>query len=370
VVATTAITDWLTAHLAQPWLLTLAALVPLLWLHWWRGNRRRRRDLRQWLGEQPLLRLPYRRPGRFALGLAVLCLVIVNAEPLWGTNPHVESMAGRDLFVVLDVSRSMLAEDRPPRSRLDRAKRSVRELLDHLQSRGGGHRVGIILFAGRAKLVCPLTADYDHLRFALAQAHPDQLGSERLTSQEPQVGTSYGPAVELALQQPELENRTELDFLLITDGDDLAGDAAAVAVRMQNSKTHWHLYGVGETKETWIPSGNPTSPFMLVEDPNDPTPKRATTQRRDDVLQRMANISRATLLLEDATTQQPLVQWWQRSIPERPSAPWLSDPRSVKQHQYAWFLGAALVLLVFEMFWGEGRFRSDGGRGFSIGRDG
>lgn len=348
---------WLNEHFATPWLLTLAGVWLFLPLLWWWSNRRRRRALRAWLGEQPLLYQPRRWPARLALWGAAVGLVLTAAGPLGGTAPEVENLLGRDLVIVLDVSRSMLAEDRPPYSRLERAKSRVRELLDHLQNQGGGHRIGIIIFAGQARLLCPLTADYEHLRFALSQAHPDLLGpGGRLSAQEPAVGTSFRPAVELALQQPAVEGRPEMDFLFITDGDDLAGDAESAASLIRSSRLPWHLYGVGvPDKPAWIPSGNPESPFLLLEDPNTPNPQRATTQRRDELLKQMGTTAQAALLLEDFTPQ-PLVSWWQRTMPERPPSSWLSDPRSIRVHLAPWFFAAVLVLLVVEIIWGEGFF--------------
>src|SRR2546423_762369 len=111
-----------------------------------------------------------RPPGRWrtgvgwALGLAVLAAG--TAGPHWGLGPPPPTAPGRDVVVVLDLSRSMLAQDALP-SRLGRAKDALRELADAVQARGG-HRLGLVVFAGQAAVVCPLTHDYDHFRAKLA----------------------------------------------------------------------------------------------------------------------------------------------------------------------------------------------------------
>jgi hypothetical protein len=178
-----------------------------------------------------------------------------------------------------------------------------------------------------------------------------------LSAHEPPVGTSFLPAVEMALQQPPLENRTELDFLFITDGDDLAQDAQRAAERMRTSGHRWHLYGIGDPDQpARIPSGDPQAPFVLIDDPDSPTPKPATTQRRDAILQAMARTAQARLRLEDGSPQ-PLVRWWQEEIQSCPPAPWLADARLLREHQGGWFLLAALLLLLVEGVWGDGTFR-------------
>src|SRR5207245_5910345 len=72
----------------------------------------------------------------------------------------------RDLVAVLDLSRSMLAEDLLP-NRFERGKQALEELSYAIQQRGG-HRLALVAFAAQAKLVCPLTHDYDHFRAVLA----------------------------------------------------------------------------------------------------------------------------------------------------------------------------------------------------------
>ena len=70
-------------------------------------------------------------------------LIVAAARPRFGVYFEQVSARGVDLFVLLDVSRSMLAEDVAP-NRLERAKSDVRDLLRKLP----GDRVGLIVFAG------------------------------------------------------------------------------------------------------------------------------------------------------------------------------------------------------------------------------
>ena len=89
-----------------------------------------------------------------------------------------------DVVVCLDTSRSMLVEDVEP-SRLARAKNEV-ALFDAMR----GERVGLVAFAGLARMVAPLTKDVDTARFFLERLSPDD---------NRKGGTDIGAALRLAL---------------------------------------------------------------------------------------------------------------------------------------------------------------------------
>src|SRR5262245_23267359 len=163
--------DWLgdtpVARLAWPAALWLLAALPVLWVLGIRAWFRRRRALRR-LGSGLALRA-LTTPPRGVRALQALCwssglttLIAGIAGPRWGADASQVATSGRDLVVVLDLSRSMLAEQP---TRQERARRALFDLAESLQRRGG-HRIALVVFAARAKLVCPLTHDYDHFRDA------------------------------------------------------------------------------------------------------------------------------------------------------------------------------------------------------------
>lgn len=138
------------------------------------------------------------------LGLAML--VVAAARPRFGVYFEEMQQRGVDLFVLLDVSKSMLAEDVAP-NRLDRAKSDVRDLLEKL----GGDRVGLIAFAGRPKVLVPLTTDHEFVKSAL-----DEMDIESA----PRGGSLIGDAIRKAIESmPPAEGRDKV-IVLITDGED------------------------------------------------------------------------------------------------------------------------------------------------------
>src|SRR5205814_9373222 len=106
---------------------------------------------------------------------------------------------GVDVFIAIDTSRSILAEDVPPSS-MERAKQSLSLLIQKLQ----GNRVGIIAFAKFAVIQCPLTVDTDAARMFLDIVD---------TNTVPKQGTSIGEAIRLAFQSFNKDDKAGRDLV-------------------------------------------------------------------------------------------------------------------------------------------------------------
>lgn len=161
--------------------------------------------------------------------VAIIAGLVALAGPKFGVQYEQVVPRGSDLYVLIDVSRSMLADDVPP-SRLGRAKSDVAALVNRLQ----GERVGLIAFAGQAVVKCPLTVDYDSFRRALDELDPDSA---------PRGGTAIGDAIRKGLEVFHAKSDRDQAMLLITDGDDQQSyplEAAAVA-----AERHVTIFTVG-----------------------------------------------------------------------------------------------------------------------------
>jgi Ca-activated chloride channel family protein len=121
------------------------------------------------LGPRLAERLRGPRWPRHLARLALLCLCLALLGPQGAPRPLL-APAGRELLLVLDVSRSMLARDTLP-SRLGRAQAELSRLVE----RFAGDRLGLVLFAGQTRLAVPLTLDGEALARAIAQAGPASL---------------------------------------------------------------------------------------------------------------------------------------------------------------------------------------------------
>ena len=186
----------------------VAALVVLLfWLDWRRGD-----VLSRLLSATMQSRLvqklsPTRRWLSIALlGMAAISLVIALMRPQWGLTYQEMPRVGAQIMVCLDVSKSMLAEDTAP-NRLERAKVELTDLLSYLQ----GDQVGLIGFAGRATVLCPLTPDFGFFRLILDGTGPDSVG---------RGGTRLEEPIRKALDGFRTETDVSRIIVLITDGED------------------------------------------------------------------------------------------------------------------------------------------------------
>lgn len=168
--------------------------------------------------------------------LAVTAAIIALTGPGW--NPQTEKIkrTGRDVVVLLDVSRSMLAEDLAP-NRLERAKIAITDLIDTL----AGDRIGIIAFAGSAVIKCPLTQDYGFARMILSEINTDSVA---------RGGTLIGDAIRTATNEVfDQQQREYKDILLITDGEDHESFPDKAAERAADQGIRIFVIGLGNPDE-------------------------------------------------------------------------------------------------------------------------
>ncbi len=206
----------------------------LLWpiielIGWWVGRRRRRALQQSGLGLGQRHRARHPRLVGLVSALGFSCLVVAVAGPRWGTTAGSGAVIGRDLVLVLDLSRSMLAADMQPdaRNAVHRwavARNSLVELTRTLEQYGG-HRVAVVIFAAQPAVICPLTTDYAHVRQKLAALEarfpPPEIGPEDV----PVIsGTRIGRALVAAVAVHDQRFPGYQDILLISDGDDPVGD--------------------------------------------------------------------------------------------------------------------------------------------------
>ena len=244
------------AHLTALWWLVVAlpCVASLVYVTRWRKRARAAlADAR--LLEQIAPRVLRARNGARALlvSAAMLLLCVALLDPRAGGRTETIDQSGIDVMVVIDVSRSMLAEDAKP-DRLTHAKQFAADLVDAL----GSDRVGLIEFAGVPALRCPLT--FNHRAFLT-----------QVESLSPQAtvrgGSMLGDAIRLAARSLKGEGSGRV-IVVLSDGEDMESEPieAAATVATENG-IRIVTIGIGDAKEgARIPLSNRGVKSFLVHD--------------------------------------------------------------------------------------------------------
>jgi len=215
------------AHPESLWLLTLLLPV-LLWAI--RGRRRRRRD---WQALAQRGRVS--RQGTLAVVASVACLIVALAQP-WGRTASSALPPGHDVVLIVDVSRSMGAEDAVP-NRLAEAV-EVAESLVRALAREPANRAALVAFAGRGVLFCPLTENLGAVLDALHRLRP---GTVR------PGGTDLGAALDAALEAVEPEEHAQgRAFVVFSDGEDHARRWSSRLDRLRQHDIVVHTVAIGD----------------------------------------------------------------------------------------------------------------------------
>ncbi len=175
---------------------------------------------------------------------ALSLLLIALAGPRWGRTVEEVTIRSRNVMLAVDVSRSMLAQDVHP-NRLGRAKADLIDLVDVLQ----GDRAGLVAFRGKAVVLCPMTTDRAYLRQTIDALEPDSA---------PPGETDLADAIAKCLAAFEQAQSDHNAIVLISDGEDLAGEAETLATEAGKRKIPIFTVGIGSTQGATIPDGTKT----------------------------------------------------------------------------------------------------------------
>jgi Ca-activated chloride channel family protein len=248
-------------QIAQPiWLLAgLVACAVLVW-QYRRFDRAQRIVLAQFVSARLLPKLTSsisssrKLVKRILFILGVAFIFIALARPQAGFEFQATHRKGLELLFAVDTSKSMLAQDVKP-DRLTRAKLAVTDLMAKLS----GDSVGLIAFAGSSFLQCPVTLDYDAFRESL-----DALDVNVI----PRGGTDIASAIHEAEAVFKTRTATEKILILITDGEDLGGEAINAAQSAAKNGVKIFTVGVGSTTGELVPVPSENGGTDFAKDEN------------------------------------------------------------------------------------------------------
>lgn len=203
--------------------------------------------------------------------LGASALVVALAGPEIIERDEVHLSRGIDIMIVLDQSPSMAAKDFPPLNRFDTAREMIRRFIDGRS----GDSIGLVSFGTEAVLRCPPTADFDWLSDRLDELTIRDLGDD----------TAIGMGLAVATLHLANSTASEKIILLLTDGDDNAGEIRPeMAARLAAGKDI-RIYSIGIGSEEEVP--------IVLEDSKTGVVTRGTIVTRfdEEQLQSLAEIT-------------------------------------------------------------------------------
>lgn len=278
-----------------------------------------------------------RRPLHWLLMVGLAALLLAFAQPQWGQGVIALGREGRDVLVLLDTSESMNAANPAP-SRLAKARQKIESLLDQLP----GDRVGLIAFSGGTALSCPLTLDHAHLRNALLAVDTNTIDEE---------GTNIEAALQAAADtfQEEAErsgedNRQSRAVILISDGEQVSGDAIAKAQALGKMATVCVL-GIGDPNGALVEYPN----FNLRYGAEPPNRAPHLSKLDEDSLAKVATEGQGTYVR--ATSDDRDVDHIVSAMQSLSSRAVSGELRFNMVNRYQWPLAVALLSFMLEGLW-------------------
>ena len=235
----------------------LLLALPLL-LAWWWSFLSRRGQRHIWFSSRALL--PAQSPkgtGAIALppGLkpalirlleplklaALILFILALARPQRLHTYQVDEQKGMDILLTLDISGSMAAVDFKPKNRLEVAKEVIASFIEKRSS----DRLGLVIFAATSYTKCPLTVDYDILKFYLQETELGEL----------EDGTAMGMALAASVNRIRHAAAKTKIIILLTDGVNNRGeiDPRDAAKMARDFRIKVYTIGVGTRGEAPYP---------------------------------------------------------------------------------------------------------------------
>tara|TARA_R110002126_G_C10490551_1_gene503836 strand:+ start:12303 stop:13358 length:1056 start_codon:yes stop_codon:yes gene_type:complete len=262
-------------------------------------------------------------------GIAFLVISLVN--PKMGSKLKTVKREGVDVVFALDVSKSMLAEDIAP-NRLEKAKQIISKIIAKL----GSDRVGVIIYAGNAYPLLPITTDHAAANMFLQNANPDMVSSQ---------GTAINEALELAKTYYNNDDQTNRFLIIISDGEDHQEETKQMAQNLANDGVKVYTVGVGTEKGAPIPMRLNGSMIGYKKDRQGET---VITKRQPDILSEIADVANGRYV-DGNITDNP-VKEISEIIANAQKSEFETKQFSDYKDQFQWFLAIAILFLLLDIF--------------------
>ncbi len=326
-----------TMRWGTPNLLLLLWTLPLIVLLVVYAQRKRQAAARRFASPLMLARLMpvtgariYVKTTLLIVGIALV--IVAAARPRFGAYFADVTSRGLDSFVLLDVSRSMQAEDVKP-SRLERAKSDIKDLLVKLD----GDRVGLIVFAGAPQIKVPLTTDQAFFRLVLDEVD---------AASAPRGGSLIGDAIRKGIEGLEPAPDRDQVLLLITDGEDQESYAEQAAQQAAERGIKIFTVGLGDSDEgARIPVRDEQGNLQYVKEKEGGEHWSALNE---NLLEKIA-LETGGAYIPAQTRDYDLGQIYEDHLAGLTRGELSTEKRKRYRERFQWFLALGLVFLLIDM---------------------
>ena len=271
----------------------------------------------------------------FLLALAFFIVGLANLQS--GSKMEEVKREGIDLYIAVDVSNSMDAQDIVP-SRLDRSKQAINKLISELQ----GDRLGVIIFADKAFVQLPITTDYAAAKMFLASVNTSSVASQ---------GTAIGEAINLAMKSFADDTRSKA-IIIISDGEDHENEAALEAAA-EAAKKGIKIYTIG----MGLPDGAPIPVYnqygQMTGYKKDKNGNTVVTRLDEDMLRRIAEAGGG--LYVRANNSNVGLEKIYDDISKLDKTEIETQVFTDYEDQFQWFVGPGIILLLVWIFMSSGK---------------
>ncbi len=264
-----------------------------------------------------------------ALGLTLLVIALVN--PKMGTQLKTVKRQGVDIVFAIDVSKSMLAEDIAP-NRLEKSKQIVSKIIEEL----GSDRVGIIIYAGNAYPLLPITTDHGAARMFLQNAHPDMVSSQ---------GTAINEALDLAKTFFDDDTQTNRFLFIISDGEDHEENSSEAAAELVDLGIKTYTIGIGTNKGSPIPIKRNGKFIGYKKDRDDEV---VITKLNVETLKDIAEKGDGSYIYGNRTSS--TIEYVENLLLKADKKEFETKQFSDYKDQFQWFVGFGLLFLLLDTF--------------------
>lgn len=324
-------------EIQYPWLLFALPALPVVVLLWLLMMRWKRKAMNRYGSHTLLLQMipdysKRRNTFKFILIFLALTFILLGmTNPRFGYHQEKVKKEGVDIMICLDISNSMKARDIKP-DRLERAKMGISKLIDQFEN----DQLGMIVFAGKAQTLYPLTPDYAGAKLFLQTVDSDII---------PTQGTAIGAALDLAVSSFQMKSKTKKIIILMTDGENHEDDAIESARKAADKDIRIYTIGVGSPEGAPIPMMNASGGIEYKKDESGAT---VVTKLNEAMLQQIAILGKG--MYTRATSEDAGLNQIYKEIGKLEKAAYEATDFTDYENLFPYFFAMGLLLLVLEFF--------------------